>query len=202
MAPRAYWKGHIRLSLVSFPVQLLQRHGEPARGSRSIRSTGRAGRARPPSEGRAGRRPGRQRRHRQGLRGREGQLRHLRAPRSSRRCGSRVEAHDRPGPVRRRSTRSTRSISRSPISWCPTGRWRRRPTGSSAQALRDSGKVALGQVVLSGPREPRGAPALRQGHAAGDACASADEVRKGAPYFAEIEDRPGRRGPAGAGPPS
>ena len=184
MAPRAYWKGHVRLSLVSFPVQLFsatatgsrisfhqihQPSGQRVRYQKTVPGLG------PIDKDDIVK--GYEVAKDSYITVAEGELEAIRVESKHTidlvqfvgACEIDPLYYEKPyylvpdGPVAQEAFRVVR------------------------QALKDTGQVALGQVVLSGREsfvalKPCGKGILLE------TLRSAEEVKKGAPYFAEIED--------------
>ena len=186
MAPRAYWKGHVRLSLVSFPVQLFS---ATATGSRVSFHQIHA-----PS--------GQRVRYEKTVPGigaidRDEIVKGYEVAKDSY-----VTFADEELEAIRVESKHTIDLVQfvgaceidplyyeKPYFLVPDGTVAQEAFRVIRQALTDTGQVALGQVVLSGREsfvalKPCGKGMLLE------TLRAAAEVRKGTPYFAEIEDGP------------
>ena len=186
MAPRAYWKGHVRLSLVSFPVQLFS---ATATGSRVSFHQIHA-----PS--------GQRVRYQKTVPGigaidKDDIVKGYEVAKDSY-----VTFADEELEAIRVESRHTIDLVQfvgaceidplyyeKPYFLVPDGTVAQEAFRVIRQALTETGQVALGQVVLSGREsfvalKPCGKGMLLE------TLRAADEVRKGTPYFAEIEEGP------------
>lgn len=184
MAPRPYWKGHIRLSLVSFPVQL---HSATSTGGRIQfhqihRGTGRRVRHQKvvPEVGPVG--------NDEIVKGYEVEKDHYVVVEADELDALKVESKHTIDLVQFVGGHEVDPLYfEKPYFVVPDGEMAQEAYRVIRKALHDSGKMALGQVVLSGREHlvairPCGRGMLLE------TLRSADEVRKGSPYFAEIED--------------
>jgi len=186
MAPRAYWKGHVRLSLVAFPVQLFtatatgsrisfnQIHGPTGQRVRYQKTVPGVGPVEPAEI----------------VKGYEVAK------------GSYVTlAEEELAAIKLESKHTIDLVQfvgaceidplyyEKPYFMVPDGAVAQEAFRVIRQALRETGQVALGQVVLGGREsfvalKPCGKGILLE------TLRTVDEVRKAAPYFAEIEDGP------------
>jgi DNA end-binding protein Ku len=186
MAPRAYWKGHVRLSLVTFPVQLFtatasgarisfnQIHGPSGQRVRYQKTVPGVGAVEPAEI----------------VKGYEIAK------------GSYITVAEEELEAIRVESKHTIDLVQfvgaceidplyyeKPYFMVPDGAVAQEAFRVIRQALRETGQVALGQVVLGGREsfvalKPCGKGILLE------TLRTADEVRKAAPYFAEIEEGP------------
>ena len=198
MAPRAYWKGHVRLSLVSFPVQLFSAAASGSRISfhQIHKPSGQRVRYQKTVPG-------------VGAVDKDDIVKGYEVAKDSY-----VTFADEELEAIRVESKHTIDLVQfvgaceidplyyeKPYFLVPDGAVAQEAFRVIRQALADTGQVALGQVVLSGRESfvalrPCGKGMLLE------TLRTAEEVRKSAPYFAEIEDGSGRPGSAGAGPPA
>jgi DNA end-binding protein Ku len=184
MAPRPYWKGHIRLSLVSFPVQL---HSATSTGGRV-------------QFHQIHRESGRRVRHQKVVpdvgpienddivKGFEVEKDHYVIVEADELDALKVESKHTIDLVQFVGGHEVDPLYfEKPYFVVPDGEMAQEAYRVIHKALRDSCKMALGQVVLSGREHlvairPCGRGMLLE------TLRSADEVKKGSPYFAEIEE--------------
>ena len=186
MAPRAYWKGYLKLSLVSCPIALY-----PATSGASASRSGRS--TRRPATGcasswstrsRASRSTADDKRPR--LRGRQGRLHpgRGRGARSASRSRARTPSRSTASCRRRRSTSA---IYDSPYYIAPNDNVGQEAFAVIRDAMKGKGMVALGRVVLNKRErvialEPHGKGIL------GTTLRYPYEVRKAEEYFEDIPD--------------
>ena len=180
MAPRAYWKGHIRLSLVSFPVQL---YSATATGARV-------------EFHQIHRRAGRRVRYQKivpdvgpidkddivkGYEVEKDQLRHRRGRRGARRAQGRESKHTIDLVQFVGAHEIDPLYFEKPYFVVPDGEMAQEAYRVIRKALRDSGQGGAGPGRAERPRASRGDPAVRQGHAAGDAALGGRGRRRARP---------------------
>jgi DNA end-binding protein Ku len=184
MAPRAYWKGHVRLSLVSFPVQL---HSATVSGSRiSFHQI---------------HRPTGQRVRHQKVVPELGPIENEDIIKGYEVSKNQYVTFE-PEELEALRVESSHTIDlvqfvemheidplyfEKPYFLVPEGKMAQEAFRVIRKALADTRKVALGQVVLSGREHPVAIKPCGKGMLL-ETLRSADEVKRGAPFFAEIED--------------
>ncbi len=185
MAPRAYWTGHLRLSLVNVPVKLypattserrIELHQIHEPSGKRIRYQKIA-----PGVG-----PVEDEDITKGYEYEKGKY-VLLDQKEIDELKLDSQADHRARPLRRSRTRSTTAITRRPIICCPKATWPTRAISILQKALKDTGKIGIGQFILRGHGnivaiKPFGKGLLLE------VLRHANEVRAAEPLFKEINE--------------
>lgn len=186
MASRAYWKGHIRLSLVSFPVQLFTATSQASRISfhQYDRESGQRIRYQKVVEGGG---PVEAEDIVKGYEIEKGKVVQVEADELD---ALKVESRHTVDLVRFVDAHGIDPLYYDNSYFVvPDGPMAQEAFRVIRKALADAGKVALGQLVLQGREHLAALQPCGRGMVL-ETLRNADEVKRGAPYFEEIEDGP------------